>query len=231
MALLGSKTFQNYIAGEWSDAASGETFESTSPANGDTIGTFPLSGEEDVNRAVAAAKEAFEEWRLVPAPKRGELLFRFGELLRDQKEDLAQLMAREMGKVLPEARGDVQEAVDMAYYTGGEGRRLFGQTTPSALRDKFNMSVRQPIGVVGVITPWNFPIAVTSRKILPVLVCGNTDVFKAAAGTPFLGERCGELFDEAGDPPGFVNVVHGGGGQIGKAIGQHPDVPVISLTG
>ena len=184
MALLGSKTFQNYIAGEWTDAASGETFESTSPANGDAIGTFPLSGEEDVNRAVAAAKEAFEEWRLVPAPKRGEILFRFGELLRDQKEDLAQLMAREMGKVLAEARGDVQEAIDMAYYMGGEGRRLFGQTTPSELRDKFQMSVRMPIGVIGVITPWNFPIAIPSWKTLPALVAGNTIVFKPATDTP-----------------------------------------------
>src|SRR4029453_18753057 len=137
MALLGTKTFQNYIAGEWRDAASGETFESTSPANGEAIGTFPLSGEEDVNAAVESAKSAFEEWRLVPAPKRGEILFRFGELLKGEKEELAQLMAREMGKVLAEARGDVQEAIDMAYYMGGEGRRLFGQTTPSELKDKF----------------------------------------------------------------------------------------------
>jgi len=231
MALLGSKTFQNYIAGEWTDAASGETFESTSPANGDAIGTFPLSGEEDVNRAVAAAKEAFEEWRLVPAPKRGEILFRFGELLRDQKEDLAQLMAREMGKVLAEARGDVQEAIDMAYYMGGEGRRLFGQTTPSELRDKFQMSVRMPIGVIGVITPWNFPIAIPSWKTLPALVAGNTIVFKPATDTPTLGQRYVELMLEAGLPSGVLNVVHGGGGTVGETLVRHPDVRVISLTG
>ena len=231
MALLGSKTFQNYIAGEWSDAASGETFESTSPANGDAIGTFPLSGEEDVNRAVAAAKDAFEEWRLVPAPKRGEILFRFGELLRDQKEDLAQLMAREMGKVLAEARGDVQEAIDMAYYMGGEGRRLFGQTTPSELRDKFQMSVRMPIGVIGVITPWNFPIAIPSWKTLPALVAGNTIVFKPATDTPTLGQRYVELMLEAGLPSGVLNVVHGGGGTVGETLVRHPDVRVISLTG
>jgi alpha-ketoglutaric semialdehyde dehydrogenase len=231
MALLGSKTFQNYIAGEWADAASGETFESTSPANGDAIGTFPLSAEEDVNRAVAAAKEAFEEWRLVPAPKRGEILFRFGELLRDQKEDLAQLMAREMGKVLAEARGDVQEAIDMAYYMGGEGRRLFGQTTPSELRDKFQMSVRMPIGVIGVITPWNFPIAIPSWKTLPALVAGNTIVFKPATDTPTLGQRYVELMLEAGLPPGVLNVVHGGGGTVGETLVRHPDVRVISLTG
>ena len=231
MAILGAKTFQNYIGGEWVDAASGETFESTSPANGEAIGTFPRSSAEDVARAVAAAKTAYEDWRLVPAPRRGEILFRFAQLLTEQKEDISQLMAREMGKVLPEARGDVQEAIDMAYYMGGEGRRLFGQTTPSELRDKFNMSVRQPIGVVGVITPWNFPIAIPSWKILPALVCGNTVVFKPATDTPTLGERFVELLIEAGVPGGVVNVVHGGGGEVGNAIVIHPDVPVITLTG
>jgi len=231
MAILGAKTFQNYIGGEWVDAASGETFESTSPANGDTIGTFPRSSAEDVERAVAAAKTAYEDWRLVPAPRRGEILFRFAHLLTEQKEDLSQLMAREMGKVLPEARGDVQEAIDMAYYMGGEGRRLFGQTTPSELRDKFNMSVRQPIGVVGVITPWNFPIAIPSWKTLPALVSGNTVVFKPATDTPTLGERYVEILVEAGVPAGVVNIVHGGGAEVGNALVEHPDVPVISLTG
>jgi acyl-CoA reductase-like NAD-dependent aldehyde dehydrogenase len=231
MALLGTKTFQNYIAGEWRDAASGETFESTSPANGEAIGTFPLSGVEDVDRAVEAAKSAFEEWRLVPAPKRGEILFRFGELLRGEKEELAQLMAREMGKVLAEARGDVQEAIDMAYYMGGEGRRLFGQTTPSELRDKFQMSVRMPIGVIGVITPWNFPIAIPSWKTLPALVAGNTIVFKPATDTPTLGQRYVELLLEAGLPAGVLNIVHGGGGAVGESLVRHPDVRVISLTG
>jgi alpha-ketoglutaric semialdehyde dehydrogenase len=231
VAILGATTFQNFIGGEWVDAASGETFESTSPANGDAIGTFPRSGAEDVDRAVAAAKQAYEDWRLVPAPKRGEILFRFAHLLADQKEDLSQLMAREMGKVLPEARGDVQEAIDMAYYMGGEGRRLFGQTTPSELRDKFNMSIRQPIGVVGVITPWNFPIAIPSWKTLPALVAGNTVVFKPATDTPTLGERYVEILVEAGVPAGVVNIVHGGGGEVGNALVEHPDVPVISLTG
>src|SRR3989442_8553818 len=231
MAILGAKTFQNYIDGEWVDAASGETFESTSPANGDTIGVFPRSGAADVDRAVAAAKEAYEDWRLVPAPKRGEMLFRFGQLLGEQKEDLAQLMTREMGKVLAEARGDVQEAIDMAFYMGGEGRRLFGQTTPSELRDKFNMSVRMPIGVVGVITPWNFPIAIPSWKIAPALICGNTVVFKPATDPPLLGERFVELLIEAGLPEGVINIVHGGGGAVGDRLLRHPDVPVITLTG
>ncbi|HET7744166.1 MAG TPA: aldehyde dehydrogenase family protein [Gaiellaceae bacterium] len=226
-----TKTFQNFIGGEWVDAASGETFDSTSPADGELIGTFPKSGPDDVERAVEAAKAAYEDWRLVPAPKRGEILFRFAQLLVEHKDELTELMTHEMGKVRAEAGGDVQEAIDMSYYMGGEGRRLFGQTTPSELRDKFNMSVRMPIGVVGVITPWNFPIAIPSWKIAPALVCGDTIVFKPATDTPALGHRFVELLDEAGVPKGVVNIVHGGGGQVGDALVRHPDVPVITLTG
>src|SRR5437762_7249032 len=174
---------------------------------------------------------AYEDWRLVPAPKRGEILFRFARLLEEAKDDLTELMTHEMGKVKAEAGGDVQEAIDMSYYMGGEGRRLFGQTTPSELRDKFNMSVRMPIGVVGVITPWNFPIAIPSWKIVPALICGNTVVFKPATDTPLLGERFVELLAEAGVPAGVVNVVHGGGGEVGDRLVRHPDVPVITLTG
>src|SRR5947199_351721 len=218
MAILGAKSFQNYIDGEWVDAASGETFESTSPANGDTIGVFPKSAAEDVDRAVAAARTAYESWRLVPAPKRGEVLFRFAQLLAEHKDEVTELMTREMGKVRAEAAGDVQEAIDMAYYMGGEGRRLFGQTTPSELRDKFQMSVRMPVGVVGAITPWNFPIAIPSWKTLPAIVCGNTVVFKPATDTPALGERYVELFAEAGLPKGVLNIVHGGGGDVGQHL-------------
>jgi acyl-CoA reductase-like NAD-dependent aldehyde dehydrogenase len=231
VALTGTKTFQNYIGGEWVDALSGETFESVNPATGDTIGSFPRSSAEDVDRAVAAAKEAYEEWRLVPAPKRGEVLYRFANLLAEHKDDVTDLMTREMGKVKAEAGGDVQEAIDMSLYMAGEGRRLFGQTTPSELRDKFNMSVRMPIGVIGVITPWNFPIAIPSWKITPALVCGNTIVFKPATDTPLLGERFVELLDEAGLPKGVINIVHGGGGAVGDRLVRHPDVPVITLTG
>jgi aldehyde dehydrogenase (NAD+) len=226
-----TREFRNYIGGEWVAAASGETFETVSPATGEVLGTFPTSGAEDVERAVSAAKEAYEDWRLVPAPKRGEILFRFARLLEEQKADLTDLMTREMGKVKAEAGGDVQEAIDMSLYMGGEGRRLFGHTTPSELRDKFNMSVRMPIGVIGVITPWNFPIAIPSWKIAPALVCGNTVVFKPATDTPLLGERFVELLAEAGVPPGVVNIVHGGGGAVGDALVRHPDVPVITLTG
>jgi len=231
VATAATKTFKNFIGGEWVDAASGETFETSSPATGETLGVFPRSSAADVDRAVEAAKAAYEDWRLTPAPKRGEILFRFGQLLAEHKDEVAELMAREMGKVIPEAAGDVQEAIDMSFYMGGEGRRLFGQTTPSELRDKFNMSVRQPIGVVGVITPWNFPIAIPSWKIAPALVCGNTVVFKPATDTPLLGERFVELLVESGVPSGVINVVHGGGGEVGDRLVRHPDVPVITLTG
>jgi alpha-ketoglutaric semialdehyde dehydrogenase len=226
-----ARTFQNFIGGEWVDASGGETFESLSPATGEPIGVFPKSGPEDVDRAVAAAKEAYARWRLVPAPRRGEIVFRFAALVAEHKQELAELMTREMGKVIAEAGGDVQEAIDMSYYMAGEGRRLFGQTTPSELPDKFNMSIRQPIGVVGVITPWNFPIAIPSWKIVPALVCGNTVVFKPANDTPALGERFVELLVEAGVPAGVVNVVHGYGRDVGDRIVRHPDVPVVTLTG
>ena len=231
MATTQTKSFQNYIGGEWVDAASGETFESTSPADGETIGVFPKSGADDVDRAVAAAKAAFEEWRLVPAPKRGEILFQLARVLEREKAALTDLMTHEMGKVKAEAGGDVQEAIDITYYMAGEGRRLHGQTTPSELRDKWNMSVRQPIGVVGAITPWNFPIAIPSWKMIPALVCGNTIVLKPARDTPLLAERFVELMAEAGIPAGVVNIVHGGGGTVGDRLVRHPDVRVITLTG
>ncbi len=231
MAILETTSFKNFIGGERVDAASGKTFETVVPATGESLGTFPRSGAEDVDRAVAAAKAAFEDWRLVPAPKRGEILFRFAEQLREAKDDLTALMSREMGKVKAEAGGDVQEAIDMAYYMGGEGRRLWGQTTPSELRDKFNMSVRQPIGVVGAITPWNFPIAIPAWKLCPALVCGNTVVLKPAEDTPLLADRFVELLAEAGVPAGVVNVVHGFGEDAGEALVRHQDVPVITFTG
>jgi aldehyde dehydrogenase (NAD+) len=209
----------------------GQTFESVAPATGEVLGSFPRSTAADVDRAVARAKEAFEDWRLVPAPERGSILFRFAELLRARKDELTDLMTREMGKVKAEAGGDVQEAIDMSYYMGGEGRRLFGHTTPSELRDKFMMSVRMPVGVVGAITPWNFPIAIPSWKLAPALVCGNTVVLKPAEDTPLLADRFVELLAEAGVPDGVVNVVHGFGEEAGEALVRHPDVPVITFTG
>jgi aldehyde dehydrogenase (NAD+) len=224
-------TFKNSIGGESVDAAGGGAFETIVPATGEVLGSFPRSAAEDVDRAVAAAKAAYEDWRLVPAPERGNILFRFAELLREHKDELTDLMTREMGKVRAEAGGDVQEAIDMSYYMGGEGRRLHGQTTPSELRDKFMMSVRMPVGVVGAITPWNFPIAIPAWKLCPALVCGNTVVLKPAEDTPLLADRFVALLAEAGVPPGVVNVVHGYGEEAGEALVRHPDVPVITFTG
>jgi aldehyde dehydrogenase (NAD+) len=231
VAVAETRRFRNYVGGEWLDAASGETFESRSPATGELLGVFPRSSADDVARAAEAARTAFGEWRLVPAPSRGEILYRFSELLRREKDALTDLMTREMGKVKAEAGGDVQEAIDMSAYMAGEGRRLWGQTTPSELRDKFNMSVRMPIGVVGVITPWNFPIAIPAWKLAPALVCGNTVVFKPAEDTPLLAERFVELLEQAGVPSGVVNIVHGLGEEAGDALVRHPDVRVITFTG
>ncbi|MGZ4291878.1 MAG: aldehyde dehydrogenase family protein [Gaiellaceae bacterium] len=207
------------------------TFESLNPSTGEVIDTFPRSTADDVDRAVAAARAAWEEWRLVPAPERGNILFRFAQILEQSKPELSDLMTREMGKVKAEAGGDVQEAIDMSYYMGGEGRRLFGQTTPSELRDKFMMSVRMPVGVVGAITPWNFPIAIPAWKLCPALVCGNTVVLKPAEDTPLLAQRFVELLYEAGLPEGVVQIVHGYGEEAGDALVRHPDVPVITFTG
>ena len=210
---------------------SGETFESTNPATGELIGVFPKSTLEDTDRAVEAAKDAYESWRLVPAPKRAEILFRVAQSFVEHKDELTELMVQEMGKVRAEAGGDVQEAIDMTYYMAGEGRRMFGQTTPSEMPDKFQMSVRLPVGVIGAITPWNFPIAIPSWKIAPALVCGDTVVFKPATDTPALAERFVEIFEEAGLPPGVLNIVHGRGSVVGERLVKHPDVPLISLTG
>src|SRR6476660_6916890 len=208
-----------------------KSFESLNPATGEVIESFPRSSVEDVARAVDTARDTWESWRLVPAPERGNILFRFAQVLEQHKPELTDLMTREMGKVKAEAGGDVQEAIDMSYYMGGEGRRLFGQTTPSELRDKFMMSVRMPVGVVGAITPWNFPIAIPSWKLCPALVCGNTVVLKPAEDTPLLASRFVELLGGAGAPAGVVNVVHGFGEEAGEALVRHPDAPVITFTG
>ncbi len=225
------ETYNNYINGRWVEARTGKYFENRNPANGELIGLFPDSGPEDVNDAVTAARAAFASWRVYPAPKRGEILFRFGQLLAQHKEEIARLMTMEMGKVLKEAGGDVQEGIDMAFYMGGEGRRLFGFVTPVELPNKSGMAVRDPIGVVGVITPWNFPIAIPSWKILAALICGNTIVFKPAKDTPLCAVKFVELLEEAGLPPGVVNLVMGSGSNVGMPIVQHPDVNVITFTG
>jgi aldehyde dehydrogenase (NAD+) len=227
-----SKKFQNYIDGKWVDAKSGKTFENRNPANWDElVGTFPLSGKEEVDEAVKAARCAFESWRLVPAPKRGDILKKVGDIMTARKEEIANQMTREMGKVLLEARGDVQEGIDTAYYAASEGRRLFGHTVPSELPNKFNMAMRVPIGVAAIITPWNFPMAIPTWKIFPALLCGNTVVFKAASDTPATATTLVEILLEAGVPPGVINIVHGGGTEVGMALVGHPEVDLISFTG
>ena len=226
------KVYYNYIGGEWVPARSGKTYENRNPADTrDVIGIFPDSGAEDIAAAVAAAKEAYNAWRLVPAPKRGELLYRASQILQERKEQYANDMTREMGKVLAETRGDVQEAIDMGYFMAGEGRRLYGVTTPSELPNKFQMSVRQPLGVCGLITPWNFPMAIPSWKIFPALICGNTVVIKPAEDTPLSTYNFVQALVDAGVPKGVVNIVSGHGPSAGEPLVQHPDVKVISFTG
>jgi aldehyde dehydrogenase (NAD+) len=224
--------YLNFIGGEWSAARSGEFFENRNPAHkGEVIGLFPKSTKADVEAAVAAARSAFDEWRLTPAPVRGEILKRCGDLLVERKEKIARDMTREMGKVLAETRGDVQEGIDTAYYAQGEGRRLFGQTVPSELPNKFAMTVRNPLGVAGIITPWNFPLAIPTWKIFPALLAGNTVVFKPASDVPLSAHHFVEALIDAGVPRKAVNLVHGGGGEVGTAIVEHPHVPVVSFTG
>ena len=225
-------TYHNFIDGEWVPAAGGKTYLNLNPAdNSDVIGVFPASDAEDVARAVAAAKKAFAAWRLVPAPKRAEILLRTGSILVQNKEKYAREMTREMGKVLAETRGDVQEAIDEAFYVAGEGRRLFGQTTPSELKNKFAMSIRMPLGVVGLITPWNFPMAIPSWKLFPALVAGNTCVIKPAEDTPLSTYNLVKTLTEAGLPPGVVNIVSGYGPEAGAPLVEHHDVRAISFTG
>ncbi len=227
-----AQQYENFIGGNWLSAGSGKTFENRNPANtDDLIGLFPASAADDVDAAVAAAKKAFAAWRLVPAPKRGEILYRVGELLKKHKEDLARIETREMGKVLKETRGDVQEGIDCAFLNAGEGRRLFGETTPAELPNKFAMSVRMPIGVCGLITPWNFPLAIPTWKLFPALICGNTVILKPAEDTPHTATRFVEILNEAGVPPGVVNLVHGRGEDVGAAMVRHKDVQLVSFTG
>jgi len=225
-------TYNNYIDGRWAPSASGETFENRNPAdNDDLIGVFQKSTGRDVEAALDAASRAYETWRLVPAPLRAELLFKVAQLIVERKEQFARDMTREMGKVLNETRGDVQEAIDMTYYMAGEGRRMFGQTVPSELRNKFAMSVRQPLGVCSIITPWNFPMAIPSWKIIPALVAGNTVVFKPASQTPLSAVNFVKVLEDAGIPRGVVNMVTGDGDEVGTPLTTHDAVRVVSFTG
>ena len=227
-----ARAYQNYIAGEWCDSDSGRRFDNVNPADhGDIVGTFPKSTSLDVDRAVKAASEAFYQWSLTPAPVRGEIMKKAGDLLVERKEEIAQVMTREMGKVIAETRGDTQEGIDTAYYAFGESRRMFGRTVPSELPNKYNMTTRMPLGVVGVITPWNFPLAIPTWKLFPALTCGNTVVFKSATDTPATATTFVEILLEAGVPSGAVNLVHGSGSEVGEALVDHQDIAAISFTG
>ncbi|MBD3156027.1 MAG: aldehyde dehydrogenase family protein [Candidatus Aenigmarchaeota archaeon] len=219
------------IDGKWIKSDSGETFESVNPATEEVIGKFQQGNGEDVKAAIDAAEDAFEKWSSYPAPRRGEVLFKAYQLLKRDKERLGKLVTSEMGKVLPEGLGDVQEAIDMTAYMAGEGRRLFGHTTPSELPDKFCMTIRQPLGVVGLISPWNFPVAIPAWKLMPALVCGNTVVFKPASDTPLCAIELVKILEEAGLPKGVVNLVTGPGSIVGEEIVTNPKIRAISFTG
>jgi aldehyde dehydrogenase (NAD+) len=223
---------KNFIGGKWVAPVSDAYAESINPANsGEVVARYPLSGEEDVNRAVAAARESYDRWRLTPAPRRGEILFRAGEILGKRKDELGKLVTREMGKVLPEGLGDVQEAIDMAYFMAGEGRRLQGETVPSELPDKDCKTIRVPHGVFALITPWNFPVAIPAWKTFAALICGNTVVFKPSSDTPLCAARLVEILEEAGLPAGVLNLVLGEGSLVGEKLALHPDVAGVSFTG
>ncbi|MFH1444886.1 MAG: aldehyde dehydrogenase family protein [Nanoarchaeota archaeon] len=224
-------TYKNFINGKWVKSSSGKTFESANPATNKKIGLFQLGNERDVNSAVGAADNAFGKWRDLPAPKRGEILLRAAQLLRKEKERLSQLVTKEMGKIISESRGDVQEAIDVAEYMAGEGRRLFGHTTKSELRDKFAMTIKRPIGVCGIISPWNFPIAIPAWKIMPALVCGNTVVFKPASDTPLCAIEFVKILIKAGVPAGVVNLVTGPGSSVGMFIVKNKKTKAVSFTG
>ncbi len=231
-SLRETREYSNYIDGKWVKSSSGKAFENRNPANDDDlVGLFQDSNASDVDAAVDAASKAYEKWRLVPAPLRAEYLYRVGDILKRRKDEMAREMTREMGKVVDETKGDIQEAIDMAFLAAGEGRRLFGITTPSELHNKFNMAVRMPLGVAGLITPWNFPMAIPAWKGMAALICGNTVVIKPASQTPLSVIMLTEAFEEAGLPAGVWNVVTGGGREVGEPMLAHPKIRVISFTG
>jgi len=227
-----SKSYKNFIAGEWCESDSGQRFDNINPAlHSDIVGNFPRSNARDVDRAVAAAGETLRAWSLMPAPERGEIMKKAGDLMVARKEEIARIQTREMGKVLAETRGDVQEGIDTAYYAFGEARRMFGQTVPSELPNKFNLTTHLPLGIVGVITPWNFPMAIPAWKLFPALTSGNTVVFKPASDTPATATMLVEILLEAGVPPKVINLVHGTGSEVGTVIVNHPNINAISFTG
>ncbi|MCM3112659.1 aldehyde dehydrogenase family protein [Lederbergia lenta] len=231
MNLVKEKRLKNYIDGGWIAPKDVRYVDVVNPATGESVAEVPMSTKVEVDAAVESAKQAQRGWAIVPAPQRAEVLYRVGSLMKERKENLSQLLTTENGKVIEEARGEVQEGIDMAFYMAGEGRRLFGQTTPSELKDKFAMSVRAPVGVVGIITPWNFPIAIATWKSFPAIVAGNAVIWKPALETPLMAHELAAIFAEAGLPKGVLNVVFGSGNTVGNAMVEHKDIRVISFTG
>ena len=227
-----AETFRNFIGGEWVAPATGEYIENRNPTRwSEVIGRFPDSGPSDVEAAAASAEKGFALWSRTPAPLRGEVLKRVGDILIARKEEIARAMTSEMGKVLSETRGDVQEGIDTAFYAASETRRLFGHTVPSELRNKWAMTYRRPIGIAGLITPFNFPMAIPTWKMFPALACGNAVIFKPAADVPHTATLLVEVLLDAGIPSDVVQLVHGRGAVVGKAMVEHPKIPVISFTG
>ena len=227
-----AETFKNFIAGEWVAPSTGDHFENRNPADwNDVIGLFPRSGPKDLERAVASAKKGFALWSKTPAPIRGQVLLRVGQILVERKEEIARAMTREMGKVLAETRGDVQEGIDTAFYAATEGRKMYGRVVPSELRNKWAMSYRRPIGIAGLITPFNFPLAIPTWKSFPALLCGNAVILKPAEDVPHTAHLLVEVLLAAGLPPEVIQLIHGQGSVVGRGLVEHPDVPVISFTG
>ncbi len=224
--------YQNLVAGQLTEPLAKGYFENVNPADtADIIGLFPRSNREDVAQAVAAAQRALPAWKNMSAPRRGELIFKASEILLRRKDELAMVIVREMGKTMPESRGDIQSSADAGYFAAGEGRRLYGQTTTSALDNRLAMTRRVPVGVCGLITAWNAPMAIITWKLFPALVCGNTVVLKPSEDTPMTAHLLGEVLKEAGFPDGVVNIVYGFGPEVGEALVAHPDVKLVSFTG
>src|SRR5258708_17247829 len=230
--MVQGECYQTFMGGAWRCCGSGESFVSHTPAAiSGVMGLYQKSTAADLEDAIAAAVGAQPAWAAIPAPERGEILLRAALLLDQQKEELAALMTREMGKIVKETRGDVQTAIDVAKYVAGEGRRAEGETIPSGLLNKFCMTMRQPIGIVGIITPWNFPLAIPAWKTLPALLAGNAVILKPASDTPLLSLKLAEVLQEASLPAGVLNVITGPGGSLGDALVSHEKVNMISLTG
>ena len=225
-------TYHNYINGQWVESVSGRTYTITNPADNKVVlGAFQMSVVDDANRAIDAAHAALPAWSSMPAPQRASILYRALEIMREREDDIARTITLEEGKPLPDAQGEVRRAMNITEYAAGEGRRLFGYTTPSEIPNTVAYTTRRPVGVVGIITPWNFPIAIPAWKMAPALICGNTLIFKPASSTPLSAVKLVKVFEDAGLPPGVLNLITGPGALVGNTLVNSPRVNGISFTG